>query len=48
MDRYNQEGVFYNTADKYEDLEDGLAARFEEVRIERHGAVALFQARAVC
>ncbi len=48
MNRYNQEGVFCNTADKYEDLEDGLAARFEEVRIERHGAVALFQARAVC
>jgi len=46
MDRYNQDGVFSNTADKYQDLESGLVARFEDVHIERHGVVALFRARA--
>lgn len=41
---YNAKGVFSNTADRADDLEAALAARFAEVRVRRIGCVALFEA----
>lgn len=44
MDAFNRRGVFSNARDRIEDLAAGLDARFAEVRVERHGSVALFSA----
>jgi SAM-dependent methyltransferase len=42
---YNSRGIFGNAADSKEDLEQALAARFREHRVEIQGCVALFVAR---
>ncbi|MCK7611013.1 class I SAM-dependent methyltransferase [Roseibium sediminicola] len=42
---YNSKGVFSNEDDTRDTLEAALALRFEEVRIEMIGCVALFSAR---
>jgi SAM-dependent methyltransferase len=42
---YNRSGIFDNRADDMEALEQELAARFDDVQIEREGVVALFTAR---
>lgn len=46
MDFYNRKGIFANTTDSFAGLERELRARFPEVHLVRHGAVALFEARA--
>lgn len=43
---YNSKGVFSNENDTRDALETALASRFEDVRIEMIGCVALFSARA--
>ena len=45
MGIYNRKGIFGNAADAQSDLETALARRFEDVRVTRHGVVALFEAR---
>lgn len=42
---YNAKGIFNNEADDQAALEDGLRHRFQSVKIERQGCVALFRAR---
>jgi SAM-dependent methyltransferase len=44
MNLYNRKGIFSNAGDTVEDLEAALRARFEDVRIEVKGSVALFEA----
>lgn len=46
LDFYNRRGIFSNADDTLEDLESALRQRFEDVRIEVQGVVALFEARA--
>lgn len=46
MNFYNRRGVFSNAGDTMEDLVAALEARFRDVKVERRGAVALFEARA--
>jgi ubiquinone/menaquinone biosynthesis C-methylase UbiE len=46
MNFYNRKGVFSNAKDTYEDLEAELRLRFKDLRLQRHGAVAIFEARA--
>jgi hypothetical protein len=41
---YNAMGIFDNEADSLDDLHSELSARFTDVRIETHGAAALFRA----
>ena len=41
---YNLKGIFNNTADDYTGLRQALAERFQDVRIETSGCVALFSA----
>jgi len=45
MSVYNRKGIFSNTDDAVEDLEVALSQRFEDVRLEVVGCVALFSAR---
>ncbi len=45
MDFYNHKGIFCNSADTFEALEEALSARFSGVKIELQGAVAVFEAR---
>ena len=45
MDFYNAKGVFTNTEDRLEDLDEALRNRFCDVQLEREGCVALFTAR---
>jgi len=42
---YNEKGVFNNLEDSFQALTQGLEARFEDVKIEQRGLVALFVAR---
>jgi hypothetical protein len=44
MGLYNALGAFDNSADSLDGLHGELAARFDDVEIEVHGAVALFRA----
>jgi hypothetical protein len=44
LDLYNAKGVFNNREDDMASLSDGLRQRFDEVKIEREGCVALFRA----
>jgi SAM-dependent methyltransferase len=46
MNLYNRKGIFSNAKDTADDLEAALRARFSNVRIERRGVVALFEATA--
>jgi len=46
MALYNAKGVFSNTEDRLEDLRSALTSRFDDVKIEMKGNVALFEARA--
>jgi SAM-dependent methyltransferase len=46
MNFYNSKGIFSNASDTVEDLEAALRKRFRDVRIDRKGTVALFEARA--
>lgn len=46
MDFYNRKGVFSNKRDTADDLGTALRDRFDDVRIEIRGTVALFEARA--
>lgn len=46
MNIYNRKGIFSNTNDDLEGLTQALTSRFDEVRIEIEGCVALFSARA--
>jgi SAM-dependent methyltransferase len=46
MGLYNRLGIFDNEADSLDGLHEALSARFEDVRVEPHGAVALFRAHA--
>lgn len=46
MNFYNGKGIFSNAHDTFEDLEAALKARFENVSLDRRGAVALFEAQA--
>ena len=46
MDHYNRKGIFSNAQDTREDLEAELKKRFEKVRVELRGCVALFEAAA--
>jgi hypothetical protein len=43
---YNKKGIFSNARDTRQALDAALKQRFTDVRIEMHGAVALFEARA--
>ena len=45
MNFYNAKGIFSNAEDTLENLEAELKARFASVRVERHGAVAVFEGR---
>lgn len=45
MDLYNRKGIFSNATDTADALDAELRQRFERVRIERCGAVALFEAQ---
>ncbi len=45
MNFYNRKGIFSNAEDTAEVLRCELEKRFSGVRIERHGAVAIFEAR---
>ena len=47
MNFYNKKGVFSNGEDTLEALQAELRARFNDVRVELIGAVALFEAEAV-
>jgi SAM-dependent methyltransferase len=42
---YNAAGIFDNAADTIDDLRAELEARFDDVHVERRGALALFRAR---
>ena len=44
MKIYNKKGIFSNTLDSLEDLQSALSQRFEEVKVEVVGCVALFSA----
>ncbi len=44
MDYYNRKGIFSNAADTFSDLNRELSQRFDDVRVTRIGAVALFEA----
>ena len=44
MDFYNRKGIFSNAADTVEDLDAALRARFNDVKVEVKGNVALFEA----
>lgn len=46
MRLYNQKGIFHNTEDDLEGLEDALRQHFGDVTVRVMGAVALFQASA--
>lgn len=46
MNVYNRKGVFSNAGDRFEDLEAALGARFSDLRLERVGCAAVFEARA--
>jgi SAM-dependent methyltransferase len=46
MDFYNRKSIFANASDSFASLERELRARFADVQLTRHGAVALFEARA--
>jgi len=46
MDIYNSKGIFSNRGDRVEDLESALKSRFEDVRVDLKGAVAMFEAKA--
>lgn len=41
---YNRKGIFSNTADTFDDLKHALKDRFTDIRLERFGAVATFEA----
>ncbi|WP_062265582.1 class I SAM-dependent methyltransferase [Endozoicomonas arenosclerae] len=41
---YNEKGIFHNTNDSLEDLEQALSNRFSRFEIETRGVVALFKA----
>ncbi|MFA5952708.1 MAG: class I SAM-dependent methyltransferase [Hyphomicrobium sp.] len=45
MDLYCSRGIFSNEDDHAADLESALKARFSDVRVEMHGAVAVFEAK---
>mgnify|MGYP003835665467 CR=1 FL=1 len=45
MGVYNRKGVFSNLDDGFDDLEEALKTRFEDVSIRREGLVALFEAK---
>lgn len=45
MDLYNRRGIFSNTNDTLETLQCALASRFEGLKIETSGCVALFSAK---
>jgi SAM-dependent methyltransferase len=44
MNFYNRKGIFSNASDTVEELETALRKRFAEVKVERKGCVALFEA----
>ena len=44
MNFYNRKGIFSNADDTADALQSELETRFSNVRIERHGAVAIFEA----
>jgi len=41
---YNRKGIFSNADDTFDDLENALKERFTDIRLERFGAVATFEA----
>ena len=45
MNFYNRKGIFSNAEDTAEALQSELEKRFSKVRIERRGAVAIFEAK---
>lgn len=45
MNIYNKKGVFSNSQDTFQDLEKALKGTFKDVKIERRGCVALFEAK---
>lgn len=45
MATYNARGIFSNTQDAYQDLEQAMTRRFDDVVIRLLGVVALFEAR---
>ena len=45
MNFYNRKGIFSNARDTADALRSELETRFADVRIERHGAVAIFEAQ---
>ena len=46
MDYYNQRGIFSNALDTAQELDAELNKRFANVRVQLHGAVAVFEAQA--